>query len=312
MNAKPDFYMAAEELFQQYFQREYQQALETANRLAADYPEKAVTTYFWRICLTSRLGQTAGALEIMQQAMSEGFWWSEWQLRQDPDLEGLQGLPEFEQLVNLCSERHAEAQSAARPELFVRVPEGSGPFPLLIALHGRGSSAAAESRHWEQALGLGWLVALPQSSQLAWPGSFAWDHKEIAEREILAHYNQLLRDYPIERSRVVVAGFSQGAALAIRLVMSASIAARGFLAVVPGTIAAEELDFMARLSQGSRLKGYLVAGGRDQRYQSFLQMREILSRYRIPCEIEAHPDMAHEFPPDFDQTLRRALNYLTD
>ena len=157
---------------------------------------------------------------------------------------------------------------------------------------------------------MGWMLAMPQSSQLGSPNTFVWDHTARAKEEIAAQYRQLLRKYPIDEERVILSGFSQGAALAIQIALRGPIPARGFLAVVPGRIAMEELDELLLLKHG--LRGYLVVGGRDPRYEMFTQIHALLNQNGIPCEMEDHPQMGHEFPKDFDQSITKALKFLLD
>ena len=40
---------------------------------------------------------------------------------------------------------------------------------------------------WGPAVSRGWLLGLPQSSQVAGPDMFVWDEREWAAREVQAH-----------------------------------------------------------------------------------------------------------------------------
>ena len=87
------------QLYRLYQNGEYEQALDLATRAASQFPTEGVSTYYWRVCLTSLLGKTALALQLFEEALASGLWYTETQLREDPDLQPLQGLPKFEQLV---------------------------------------------------------------------------------------------------------------------------------------------------------------------------------------------------------------------
>ena len=155
---------------------------------------------------------------------------------------------------------------------------------------------------------MGWVLAMPQSSQLGSPNTFIWDDAARAQEEIAAHYENLRERYPMDPQRVILAGFSQGAGLAIRICLRGLIPARGFLAVVPGRIATEDLDEAIRSARGKR--GYLVVGDRDPRYETSAQIHALLNRNGIPCEMEDHPEMGHEFPRNFDQSILSAMRFL--
>lgn len=310
MTQAQGFFSQAEEMFKLYGEGKFKEALAVTERLAADFPEQAASTDLWRICLLSVSGNTAGALAAMQKSLAAGMWWSEAQLRGDSDLAALQGDPEFERMASLCKERHATAQAGAKAGLLVRAPDGKGPHPLLIALHGRGSRPDQDLDHWEPVVVQGWLLALPQSSQLGFPDRYAWDDSQKAVAEIAGHFETLVKRYDVDADRVILGGFSQGAALAIQMALRNDLPARGFLCVAPGRSAAENLEPLAEVAARRGLRGYLVAGGHDPRFEGFKGIHDVLLKHGLPCMLEDHPDIGHEFPPDFAKSLENALAFL--
>jgi len=309
MSDVQEFFKKSDTLFQFYQDGKYADALAIAEKLAAEYPERGADTFFWRICLLSITSQHEQALRVFAEALSQGVWWAEFRMRSDPDLDSLQGNPEFERLVKLSEGMHIQAEANAKPKLVVYQPEGTGPFPLLISLSPRGSHPALDFRDWKSAIKLGWTLALPQSSQLASPLSHMWDDREKALTEIAGHVETLIEEYPIDSNRIVVAGYSQGGARAIELVMSQKLKVRGFFAVVPGRLDLTELEQWAGSGVG---RGVLISGGKDPRYEMFKQVKEIFAKNKIPLMFEHYPEMAHEFPNDFEPVLERSLNFLCD
>ena len=299
-----EFFKKSEALFQYYQQGKYADALKVAEKLAIEYPEREGNTSYWRICLYAVTGQKEHALQAFEEALNRGVWWAEEQLYSDSDLASLQGDAEFERLVARSEEKHVHA--IAEPELFVYQPEGTGPFPLLIALHGRYSSAERDVPLWKSALKYGWMLAMPQSSQPSSSLSFVWDDREKAMNEVADHVNSLITKYPID-NKIVIAGFSQGAARAIELVMSGRIKANGFIAVVPSTIDIDELNHWA---DSAKIKGVLISGGRDLRYEMFQQVKQIFTQKNVPLMFENYPEMSHEFPNDFETVLRKGLDFI--
>jgi predicted esterase len=308
MPQEPDFFEQAEAMMSLYVEGRYDQALRLTDQLAAQFPEEAATTSLWRLCLLSRTGKTAQALEGMSQALQQGLWWEERVLRDDDDLAALQGLPAYETMVAECKRRRDEAQKSARPALLVALPKAPPPYPVLIALHGRGSSAERDLRRWEPVLAQGWMLAMPQSSQCSSPAAFSWDDAALARQEIAGHYRKLAEQYPLDPERVLLGGFSQGAALAIQAAMHGPIPARGFLAVVPGRVALEGLE--ALLHAAPKLRGYLVSGGQDPRKEVFTHIHDLLNRNGVACAMENHPTMGHAFPADFARSIDNALKFL--
>jgi predicted esterase len=269
--------------------------------------------------MASLINETALALQLLEEALEAGLWWAEAQLREESDLQSLQGLPQFEQLVEVCQKRHAEAQAQAVPVLLTLQPEGGcqaglQPCPLLLALHGNDQTAEGSVGFWRSAVSRGWLLALPQSSQVRGPDGYIWNDQDRAVREIQEHYATLCEQYAIDPDRVVLAGFSRGGELAIWLALSGTIEVRGFIAVGPGGPYTNEPDKWAPLieaSQGRGLRGYLVVGEQDIFcYEGTQALAALLKSRDIPCELEVHPNLGHDFPPDFQQSLARALEFL--
>jgi predicted esterase len=311
MSDERDFFNRTQEMMACYERGDYGGALAVTERLAAAFPDQSARTDFWCICLLARLGRIDDALQVFRKALDAAMWWSEPTLRSDPDLEPLQGLPEYERIVAVCSKRHAAAQAVSKPVLIVRgTTKAAKQSPVLITLHGQGSTAASDLANWEKACPLGWLVAAMQSSQMAWPGAYAWNDREQAQEEVVGQFENLCAQYPVDRSRVIIGGFSQGAALAIRLTLNGSIPARGFLSVTPGMIDRQLLTGWADTARDHAVRGYLIAGSQDRRYEFFKQTCEILPEHGISCRMEDHPELGHEFPPDFEKSLKKALRFL--
>ena len=308
MTDRMNFFKRSEAMMSFYAEGKYLDALAVTEQLAAEFPEENATTSFWRVCLLSRVGKTDEALRAMSSALDDGLWWLEEQLRSDEDLAPLQGLPAFEKMVTECRTRQSLAQKNSKPEILIHLPTGNQPHPLLIALHGRASSPEHDFRSWELVLQMGWMLAMPKSSQLGSPNTFVWDDTARAREEIANQYKQLLEKYSIDRTRVILAGFSQGAAMALQICLRNVMPVTGFLAVGPGRFALEDLNELVRSARGKR--GYLVVGERDPRYEMLTQIHALFNQNGIPCEMEKHPEMGHEFPKDFKQSIAKALKFL--
>ncbi len=305
--AKAEFFARANAFFQLYYEQRYADALSSAEDLAREYPEQDIRTAFWLICLQNLNGHPELALQTLRDALERGLWWAEPLLREDTDLASLQGNGEFEQLVRRSEQMHLQAEAAVKPFVAVHQPAGNGPFPLLLCLGPRRGYPELDFRDWSPVLELGWMLALPRSSQMSSPVAFVWDDREKAMDEVTGLFETLVRDYPIDLNRVVIAGFSQGAARAIELVMSQRIQARGFFAVVPGPLDLSELENWA---ESGTKRHVLVSGGKDPRYQMFIHIREMFESYSIPLLFEHDPGMAHQIPDNFESVLQRGLDFI--
>lgn len=309
MSAIPEFFIKTDAFFQLYWEEKYADALALAEELASAYPEKDARTAFWLVCLQNLTGRSEQALQTFRDALARGVWWAEDQLRSDPDLASLQGNLEFERLVKLSETMHVQAEVNAKPGLAVHQPEGNGPFPLLICLGPRGGYPELDFRDWSPVIQQGWVLALPRSTQMASPLSYVWDDREKALNEIAGHFATLIEKYPIDRNRIVIAGFSQGATRAIELVMSQRLKVRGFFGVVPGTLDLHELEQWAAPGE-HEARNVLISGGKDPRYEMFIQIKELFAKHNIALMFENYPKMAHQIPSDFETLLQKGLKFI--
>ncbi len=295
----------------QYFQSgQYVEALALATQEADRFPDQTLQLYYWRTCAASRLGQTQTALQLFEEILAAGLWFGESLLRHSPSYQSLQGLPEFERLVDAFRERSTEH----RPDPVTEPPDGATPqpWPTLLALQQNSGTAQDAVDFWRPVVSKGWLLTLPQSSQARWAGSYMWDDQDIARRDVQNHFAAVRKQHPIDPDRVIVAGHSLGGQVAIRLVLSGAVKARGFIAVGPWLPELGEFRPLIEARRGSALRGYILFGKKDDSipHDSIYLLAEMLKSHDIACQVEAHPEAGHEFPPDFEHRLSKALDFV--
>jgi predicted esterase len=156
----------------------------------------------------------------------------------------------------------------------------------------------------------GWLVGIAQSSRMLAPGRYGWGDRDRAVHEVREHYQRLVRDYPVERDGVIVAGFSQGGATAIWMALAGALPVRGFLGVA---CAARDLDEVQALADGARaraIRGYLLVGDRDYVFDRTRRLVEVLTEAGLAVRLETRSGLGHEMPRDFAPSVMTALEFL--
>ena len=308
------------ERVQEKFQNgEYQSVFELAAKYSSQYPEEFPLLQYWKICSSVRLGNSSIALNLLHEVVDQGYWYGEVLLRKSPSLEPIQGSEEFEKLVELNNEKRAVNQSSIYPLITIRsegaCQSGSLACPLLIGLHGNGSTAQASVDFWKPAANAGWLVGVPQSSQAMWKDAYIWDDLEISKREIRQDYENLIHQYAVDRDRVVLAGHSMGGEVAIWLALSGAMEVSGVIAVGPGGPFMDEpasWQEIIELNREHTLRGYIIAGEKDFSisHTNIQILVDLLNSRGIECELEVLPDVGHEFTPDFEPALLRGLDFI--
>lgn len=298
-----DFKTFRGEVFRLYFDGACREALALIDEHAERFSDEGSDLYFWRACLACRAGAEAEGLAWLEEARDRGYWYHE-QILRDPDLAPLQD--QLAPVREVFQGRYAAAQAGARPLLKTWGPVGE-PRGLLLALHGAGGNIeSVEVRdRWLPAVACGWRVALAQSSQVWAPGKYFWADRHKGMAEIADHLVALKAP-----SNTVLAGFSQGAGLALHAVLSGGLPVNRFLAVAPALRPDLVLSLLA--TRRHDVRGYIIMGEQDRYCQAAVEVANAMQLAGLQCELELHSGLGHDFPPDFAAGLEHKLAVLAD
>jgi predicted esterase len=315
-----------DQIFDLYSDRKYREALAVAFQAKEKFPERRAKTSYWIGCLQSRLGESEEALQTLETASKDGIWWAEQALMMEPDLEPLQSRPEFKAIIAESQRLKQRALSTAKPGVMVLTPRNFSPeerHSPIIALTPRVGHPGEFAEHWNSARNQGFLLAVPHSSQPISSEEYCWDDPERSEHDVAWAYKQVRDKYNIDSAKVIVGGFSQGAALAMYLSLNRTFPCRGFIAIAASDWVAPEVKPASQRDHPSKafasfirardvrgLKGVVIMGEKD----AFLPKIEVLLKGMIErglnCKIDVVQNLGHEFPVDFDRRLESATNFL--
>jgi acetyl esterase/lipase len=140
---------------------------------------------------------------------------------------------------------------------------------------------------------------------------FGWTDRERARKELAAHWEKLKSEKRVDPKRVIIAGASQGGALAMELALSGEpIPVLGFIAVVPAIRDPRGLAELAKGAAKRGVRGMVITG----EYDHFRSTAEAFYTYAqeagLRCTLEVVPGLGHDFPDGFPSTLDKALRFL--
>ncbi len=296
-----------------YRNGEIQQAYDLLTEAASRYPEREQRLYAWRFNLAARLGNLDLAEEIIEDALDSGYFYRNLVLINPEDMQALQGRPFFEALAVRNGRMLAEAQVYARPQLEIINAgiEQNGITPLLITLHGANMNLRQYRSNWKFLAGSDWLAALPQSSQLGGKDVFVWNDMELAERELVEHYQALGKRSKFIPEKTVISGFSQGGRVAVRAALKQLIPVDHFILNCPYVPDLEEMAVLLDACQKRDLRGYLVLGSEDPSCTpGALQLQQEFEKRGFKCGVDVIPELHHGFPENFPEVFQRALDFV--
>ena len=302
-------------VYELYFQGRHGEALEVAEKAHALFKEKISETSYWLACLNSVLHKEDKAIEILTNSLDDGVWWSPKMLEGEKDLDPLRNREEFKRIMGRCWKIFEEKQKESKPERLVFYPDEfdeKKKYQLFVALHKGGDNAEEFCRYWKRVLKRGYILLVPQSSQVYGPNSFWWSDWEKAKKEVTDHIMEMKGEHNLIEDGIVVAGASQGASLGmVDLVLEDTpLNLKRFIAVVPPI---DDVSFfIPLLKNGVRkgVKGYILAGEKDRFTKNTEDLCSEMEKAGLPYMLTVVKGLGHDFPSDFDVYLDEALDYM--
>lgn len=298
-------------LFELYNHEEFAAAYDLLAEHGPNFTGERARIVYWQACLAGRLGQVERVEDLLDDALQSGYWYATRYLRDDADLNIMEGRPRYEKLVEALLARHADIQAQTYPELALLEPvraELNSATPVLLGLHGNNSNIPDTRAQWQPAADMGWLVGIPQSSQIIAENAFVWDDWELARQEIETHYRMIQSRFSLRDNALVLGGFSMGGGLSVWLALSGILPVDGFISI-GGYI--HDLNKVINSYRGQSLKGVILVGDQDPVcYPQSQDLAARLDELGVACCMKVYPGMTHGYPPDLDVELRKALDFI--
>lgn len=289
-------------------------AIRSLTEQRPSYPRHLGLSYLTEAELRASAGDHRAALAALERALAEGCRYrKEWLV----DNAALAPLPRADllPLADRAQRAYDEAAAAARPTLMFAMPDtlpDAFGYPLLMVLHGNHSNAKVTAPLWTSVADRGWVVAVPQSSEIgAAPDAFTWNDRERVAKELEVHFDKVKRATEIDTSRIVLAGFSAGASQALALALQRRFVVRAVVAVAPWLPKIDELGALVESGAGKVLRVYLVMGANDPSLPGARELVEVMQRRGMRVTLDERAGLGHDYPEDMDATLANALAFAT-
>lgn len=302
------------ETLEKYVENGVEEAYQYISKHADEIEENHAQIYNFRYSLAAASGREEEALAIMKEAIIEnGHWYAYDYLKEDEDLDSLRKNEDFQYMLDLCKQREDEAKEKAKPEVGVMNPDDEkSEHPLLIALHGNQENNKRTKENWQTAPSQGFVLGMPQSSQIEFSGGYSWEDIDKSLEELYAHYEALKNTENVKDEPIILGGFSAGARVALHAILEGNIPTKGFIFVGPWLPEIDELaDELSRLADNG-IKGYVICGDHDQDcLEETNRFVELLKEKNVPHTYKLIEGLDHDYPENFDDYLQDAIKDIT-
>lgn len=297
--------------------RDFKAAAAGYAKAAALIPHEPSVRYRLACCL-ARLGETDRALAALDAAIGCG-WADVDALDRDDDWKPVRASARFVELV--------KAAAACRDEtVVIHVGEKVGrdcPAPVLVVLHGLGAGPRSEVPYWKSVADkLDMVLVAPRSPTRVGPVLNGWqragakdstasDYYDLAEaaKRVDAAVDEAARRHKVDRGAVVLAGFSQGGGVALRLVADRPDRFRGAVAVNSLCQTPDEAKWKAVAERGG-VRVSVICGEYDKLLERSKSAVEVLQAAKVPSRFDLVEKCGHEYPPDAADRLRLAARFV--
>ncbi|UCG90263.1 MAG: hypothetical protein JSU57_00625 [Candidatus Heimdallarchaeota archaeon] len=292
----------------------YNEGLKLAIDSIDRFPENPSFTYSWVAIFHVLLGKYEKSLQTLAEGLTKGAVWSPSFLK-----EGFQGLKDhsqFLEILELTRKRFSHNKDSNRAELLIRMPKSYSTekqYPLLLVFHGRFDCNASNDIRWGNIIEQKEIfLALLQSSQMRSGNHFVWDEENKAFEDLRRAFAILVGRYPINASKIILAGVSQGSELALVALFSGFAAATKFISVIPsfGGFSYQITGKDLSRNKKEKIRGCFVVGEQDPRFSKTKTFIELLRENGIDCQVFSYPELGHQIPDDFDKVLTKAVDFV--
>jgi predicted esterase len=303
-----------------YEAKDYPKAIELGRELVELTGGLAVHQYNLA-CVYSLNGDKAEAVECLGKSADKGF--REAALAEtDPDLENIRAEPGYAEALARIKRNHAEqvtriANLAAKAKPMVILPPGyraSRPAPLVVALHPYGTSPDWIVSYWkETAKAIGAILVAPQAVRMnSLATGYRWGDVDEADAIVKLAMTDVLETYAIDRQRVVLTGFSEGASVAHALGRRHPDLYTGVIPIAGRYTPPRESASRSRQGDGEIQipRYYIMVGSADNLVNNNRQAARDYETAGLEVSLEVFDGLGHEFPPNHEAELRKALEYV--
>lgn len=225
---------------------------------------------------------------------------------------------EFSQFNSICEkdmQLRKDSLVNSKTTYEIKSPKNFNPqlkYPLLIVLHGGGSSIKKEKGYWNsEILNNNFIVAFAQSYLYYDMKTFGWKiNDDRARNDLRKCYDEILENFLIDTSKVIIAGISAGAYTAMDISINKFFPTTGFFAICPDVTADDFEMEIIRNAKLSGVRGVIISGENDFALSNQKQLLKKFNAVDFHHIFDIVSGTGHEYPNDFENKIDAACNFI--
>ena len=270
---------------------------------------------FWELSFHyAGMGEYQRCLDILGKGHEEGLFYL---LRTDsrifpPYLNELKTLDGFESFLSKNKELKEKANEQTMVEYMVQLPSNYSEkkkYPMLLLMHGGiGTISALQHNYDIDKLRNEFIVVYTQGDNLLGSYSRSYNYTNW-KNEIYAVYHQIVSNYAVDTSEVLLGGPSAGGYRTLIAGLEDIIPTKGLILSFP--VYPRDSDsalFVEAAKKGIRVS--LICGENDWAIKQQKKLGYILDQHDISNRFVVLPDEGHGFPENWSHYLDTSIEYI--
>jgi predicted esterase len=291
----------------------YTEAIQLLDEVRTDYLTEEYEITKQLALLYGKIGSYEKSFELWNIGHKKGYFFG--LFSHFPVYEPFKKFAQFDSISKVDMDIRKDSLANSKTTYEIVLPENytsENKYPLMIILHGGGSSIARERRYWKsEKLQNEFIVAFVQSYLYYDMKTFGWGIADERGRNDLKNcYDEIKNIYNVDTSEVIIGGVSAGGYMAMDMSISNFIPVDGFIAICPDVTADDFSLESIKKAKLSGIRGVIISGENDHTLENQKSLLEKFNEAEFNCSFEVVQGMGHEFPESFEARLYSAINYI--